>query len=318
MKRRESSSGVNFTSVLIIYKLFEENAIKYAGEIAEYLLKRNYIAKLYVEDLGPFKNIEKNDNALFIYEREKHAKDVSLVITIGGDGTILWANHLFTGFAKPYFLTFNLGTLGYLSYYKCEDYEKVFTELMDSEDRVISFESRVTLDVEFITEDKMLSELTLNCLNDVVFEKGGGTHMIKTDIFFNEEFLTTLRSDGVLISTSTGSTAYNLSAGGSIIHYDADVLILNSMCPFSLSFRPIIFSYGTEIKLILDKSCPFAQVGNDGINSYRIKPTEGVKVKLSPFNLKIIILDKIIGDPIKNWKNKMINQLGWNSEFKNN
>ncbi len=100
MKKRESSTELNFTSVLIIYKLFEENAIKYAGLIAEYLIKRNYLSKLYVEDHGPFKSINHS-----LYEREIHAKEISLVITIGGDGTILWANNLFTGFAKPYFLT---------------------------------------------------------------------------------------------------------------------------------------------------------------------------------------------------------------------
>jgi NAD kinase len=321
MNKRHSSSFVSSECVLIVYKYFHEDAIKYAKLIAQFLIQENLTYSLYVEDMNPFKEIvsnSKNTKLISVFNKDIHCKMINLVIVIGGDGTTLWASNLFNNCTKPYFITYNLGTLGYLTYYNCKEYEKVLRELLIEEDRVISFETRSTLDVEFISEDPNLKEVKLNCLNDVVFEKGGNTHMIKTHIFVNDEVLTSVRSDGVLISTSTGSTAYNLSSGGSIIHYDSDVLTLNAICPFSLSFRPIIFPRGIEIKFILDNSCLFAMVGNDGINNYRIKPEEGIKIKLSEFDLKIIILDRIISNPLVNWRNKLINQLGWNSEFKNN
>lgn len=323
MNRRQSSTFISSDSVLIVYKYFHEEAIKYARVMAEYLLKEKLTSFLYVEDMNPFKDIlpneeSKNAPIISIYNKDIHAKNINLVVVIGGDGTTLWASHLFSNFEKPFFVTFNLGTLGYLTYYNCKDFKAVFYELFSREDKVISWETRSTLDVEFITEDTSLKNVKLNCLNDIVFDKGSATHMIKTHVYINEEVLTTVRSDGLLISTATGSTAYNLSSGGPIMHYDSDALILNAICPFSLSFRPIIFPRGIEIKLILDSSSMFAMVGNDGINSYRIKPEEGVKISLSNYDLKLIILDRILSNPLVNWKNKLINQLGWNTEFKNN
>lgn len=318
LKRRQSATTKNTDSILIIYKYFSLDAIEFAKKIADYLLKKNISKRIYAEDKGPFKDTEYEEK-VDIFISAKHAEIINYVITIGGDGTILWANHLFTGFEKPFFITFNLGTLGYLAYYDCHSYEKVFEELfINRKDEVISYENRSTLDVTFISDDQILKETKCNCLNDVVFEKGEGTHMIKSHIYLNNQYLTELRSDGMLVSTSTGSTAYNLSTGGSIIHYNADVLILNAICPFTLSFRPIVFSQDTKIKLILDSSCVFSQVVTDGINTYRLKPNEGIVVQTSPYDLKIIILESLIGDPVMNWRNKLINQLGWSNSFKNN
>ena len=107
---------------------------------------------------------------------------LNLVITIGGDGTILWGNHLFTGYEKPYFITFNLGTLGYLSYYNCQDYKKIINHLFLMS--YIDYESRSTLDILFKSKNKELNDLQLNALNDIVLEKGSGVKMIKTKIGF--------------------------------------------------------------------------------------------------------------------------------------
>ncbi len=318
MKKRQSSSSKKSDTILIIYKYFSLEAIQYAQIIADYLINKNISKKIYAEDKGPYKDNHDLEEKIDVFIPDKHAEIIDYVITIGGDGTILWANHLFTNYPKPYFITFNLGTLGYLAYYNCHDYEKIFEELfINHKDAIISYENRSTLDVTFISDDPILKETKCNCLNDVVFEKGGGTHMIKSHIYLNNQYLTDLRSDGMLVSTSTGSTAYNLSTGGSIIHYNADVLILNAICPFTLSFRPIVFSQDTEIKLMLDSSCLYAQIGTDGINTYRIKPNEGIIVKQSLHDLKIIILESIVGDPVLNWRNKLINQLGWSNSFKN-
>lgn len=317
MKKRESKLFIDSTNILLIYKYFNESAISYARIIGEYLLTKGYTNTLFVEQLSVFEGITNNSDNIVIFDQSKHALLINLVVVLGGDGTILWANNLFTGYSKPKFLTFNLGTLGYLSYYKCESYREVFHELFSKEEKSISLENRSTLDVEFITKNTELASNKLNCLNDIVFDKGDSIHMIKSQIFINGEYFTTIRSDGLLIATSTGSTAYNLSCTGSIIHSDVDSMILNAISPFSLSFRPIIFTRGVEISIILDQECKMAQAGNDGIKSFELKSSEGIKVKISDEDLTLIVLENIISNPMKNWIQKMIYQLGYNTAFKN-
>mmetsp|Transcript_35652 Transcript_35652/g.37043 ORF Transcript_35652/g.37043 Transcript_35652/m.37043 type:complete len:350 (-) Transcript_35652:33-1082(-) len=349
MKKRFSENSIKANTVLIIYKYFSKEALEYAQKMTEYLIKLNMLETVFVEEVPSFKHIAENFKIPFIEKstlsktnskvQEKESVEeflkreivtslelfdkedcprIDLTVIIGGDGTTLWGNHLFSGYKKPPFLTFNLGTLGYLTYFKCHEYEKVFNELFFNPERIISYEKRSTLDVKFLTDDEILKKTYLNSLNDVIFDKGSGIHMIKTQIFINNVELSTIRSDGIMIATSTGSTAYSLSSGGPITHYDMDVLILNTICPHTLSFRPIIFSKEVTIKLILDQGCSFAQVGNDGINTYRLKPGEGIEASISDNDLSIIILDRILESPLINWKNKLIFQLGWSTAFKNN
>ena len=330
--KEDNKCELNYKYVLIVYKYFSKEAINYAYLIAKYLIDNKIIKHLFVEDINPFVNLINTHNnicEITIFNKNNNNNNnndvnlIDLVITIGGDGTILWANNFFSKYKKPLFLTFNLGTLGYLAYYNCNIYDKVLYELFLNPNKVISYESRSTLDVEFVSSSSSSNNdnnnKVLNCLNEIVLSKLIGNSLISTKIYINDCLLTNVRSDGVLISTATGSTAYNLSSGGSIVHYNSDVLILNAICPFSLSFRPIIFTKGTEIKFILDcKTTDYAQVCNDGINSHKIKSNEGIKIKLSDYNLNIIILDNINSNLMSNWMNKLVNQLGWNNGFKNN
>lgn len=308
---------ISSQNTLLVYKYFNEEAVKYAKIIAHHLLSNSFCTTVFVENVNSFSELKCYEKFIVAFNSNLHGNLINLVIVLGGDGTTLWANSLFNNIEKPKFLTLNLGNVGYLSYYNCEQYEKVFYELFCREDKSISLENRSTLNVSFISEDPNLKEITINCLNDIVFDKGQSTHMIKSKIFINDEFFTTIRSDGLLISTSTGSTAYNLSCAGSIIHSDVDSMILNAISPFSLSFRPIIFTRGTEITLTLDEQCKFAQVGNDGIKTYLIKGGEGIKVSISDKDLTLIVLENIISNPINNWMDRLVNQLGWNTAFQN-
>jgi len=349
LKKRISQSFISANNILVIYKWNNTDAELYAYKILEYLIKLKSINKIYLEEISTInefikkynlstltkedktKNKEKEEYDESDLEKEYHTiledyipkedcSKLDLVIVIGGDGTTLWASYLTSFCKRPAFLTFNLGTLGYLTYYRCEEYEKVLNELLVADDRVISYEERSTIDVKFITENEELKNTKLNCLNEVTFDKGAGTHLIKTNILINDKIITELKSDGLMIATSTGSTAYSLSSGGPICHYDLDVLILNSICPHSLSFRPIIFNKSVSIKIILDKttSTSTGQVGNDGINSYKLNSGEGIEVSVSNNYVNLIILDRIISSPLENWRSKLIYQLGWNSGFKNN
>ena len=143
-------------------------------------------------------------------------------------------------------------------------------------------------------------------------------------IFFNNLFTITdpttdeMYTNKGIIATSTGSTAYSLSSGGIIIHHDVDCLLLNAICPHSLSFRPIAFPRDITIKVFVSSESMYsALVVADGIQKITRKPKQGIEVSLSDKFINIVVLPKFISFPIKVWQRKLVDQLKWNSSFKN-
>jgi NAD+ kinase len=158
---------------------------------------------------------------------------------------------------------------------------------------------------------------TFVALNDIVMERGDGTHLVILEIYINNEPLTNVKGDGLIISTSTGSTAYSLSSGGTIIHHDVDCILLNAICPHSLSFRSIAFPRDFTLKIYVSSDSYMAFASSDGVKRIQRRPKQGVEISLSDKHCDIIVLEKFISLPIKVWRQKLIDQLGWNSSFKN-
>ncbi len=252
-----------------------------------------------------------------------------LVITIGGDGTVLWSNYLFGLKQRPPFLTFNMGTLGYLAYYNCKLLEEIITLIITNPKDFLIMEKRSTLEFGKITKKDIIKEQKIedqdrvpikkegDALNDLIISRDSIRAVI-LDVYLNDNYMTTLRSDGIIVATSTGSTAYSLSSGGSIVHYDVDCLLMSSICPHSLSFRPIVFPRDAKLKILVNQSSPSkAHYCNDGINEYCMGYDEGVEVTVSDNYLNIIVLEKYVKSPLILWMEKMVDQLGWNTAFKN-
>jgi len=274
-----------FVSPLIIYKINNKSALEYAKKIIQYLLDEVLIKVIYVEELENFNEFI-DTSILRIFDNDTCNPD--LCIVIGGDGTCLWSNYIFKNKDRPPFLTFNLGHLGYMSIYDCEEYMEVLEELYNTKKQLL-FEKRSTIECKLLNST---SESSI-ALNDIVVEKNPGTHMIKLNIFVDEEPLTEVRCDGLILSTSTGSTAYSLAAGGTILHYDVDAIILNSICPQSLSFRAIAFPRNIKITIKNNHECK-SNVINDGINSKQIDCNEGIEIRLSDLYVNFILLEKFI------------------------
>ncbi|MCD4717808.1 MAG: NAD(+) kinase, partial [Desulfobacterales bacterium] len=142
----------------------------------------------------------------------------------------------------------NLGGLGFLTGITLERLYPVI-EMM--------IEGRLELETRIMIESKVLRAGEEACrfqvLNDVVINKGTLARIIDLDVMINEEFLTTFRADGLIISTATGSTAYNLSAGGPILYPTMETLILTPICPFALTNRPIIIPDSAIIQIKMGK-----------------------------------------------------------------
>jgi NAD+ kinase len=214
---------------------FTKKIIEYVKKLDGTVLLSNTVSKLAcMEFLG--------------VDGDTFYKTVDFIIVLGGDGTMLRASQSAALYNKP-LLGINLGTLGYLT-----DVEKY--DAMSSIEKVFKgdykLEKRMMLEATFV--DKNKNKKTYIALNDICITKPFNK-LLSLDITINDEFIDTYRADGVIISTPSGSTAYNLSAGGSIIKPDIEVIAITPICPQMASIRPYIVSANDVIKIdIVDKN----------------------------------------------------------------
>jgi NAD+ kinase len=174
-------------------------------------------------------------------------REVQFVVVLGGDGTLLGAARRVARYGVP-ILGVNLGGLGFLTEIPLKNlYPAV--ELM--------LEGRLEMETRLMLETVVVRQGTETCrflvLNDVVINKGALARIIDLDVFINDQFLTTFRADGLIISTPTGSTAYNLSAGGPILYPTMASFILTPICPFTLTNRPILLPESHVVSITLSK-----------------------------------------------------------------
>lgn len=170
-------------------------------------------------------------------------KTVDWVVVLGGDGTLLGAARRVGRFGSP-ILGVNLGGLGFLTGIPFERLYPVIEMMINGR---LEVESRVMLETKVLRKRKVVCRFEV--LNDVVINKGTLARIIDLGVAINEEFLTTFRADGLIISTPTGSTAYNLSAGGPILYPTMETFILTPICPFTLTNRPIIIPDTSVIQI---------------------------------------------------------------------
>jgi NAD+ kinase len=182
------------------------------------------------------------------------------VVTLGGDGTVLYASWLFQRVVPPV-LSFALGSLGFLTKFDFGGYQETLTQAFKEGVTIslrLRFEGTIMRSQKSVencgdadlVEELMLEETdgrpthkpdrTFEILNDIVVDRGPNPTMSTIELFGDEEHLTTVQADGVCVATPTGSTAYNLAAGGSLCHPENPVILVTAICAHTLSFRPII------------------------------------------------------------------------------
>ncbi|RXW21917.1 hypothetical protein EST38_g3927 [Candolleomyces aberdarensis] len=227
------------------------------------------------------------------------AEKIDLVVTLGGDGTILHASSLFSTGAVPPVLSFSLGTLGFLLPFHIDDFAKALDSVFAGKATMLN---RMRLACTFYDaelEKKGESTDDWQVMNEIALHRGASPHLNTIDIFVDGQHLTEAVSDGLIVSTPTGSTAYSLSAGGPIVHPSLSALVLTPICPRSLSFRPLVFPSTSIVTLrIGDRSRAPAGVSMDGRNSHVLQPGELVTVQASPFPVPCINRSSIIDSTV--------------------
>ena len=174
---------------------------------------------------------------------EKFLKNVDLIISLGGDGTLLRAARLVAIEDIPIFGV-NLGGLGFLTQIGIDDLEKSLEKLYQGR---YFLDERMMLSCTVKRKDKEI--LKLIALNDVVIGKGAFARIICLATYVNNNYVITYSADGLVVSTSTGSTAYSLSAGGPIVNPNINSIMLTPICPHTLSARPLIISENDQVQI---------------------------------------------------------------------
>ena len=217
-----------------------------------------------------------------VVDRETLAKKCNLAIVVGGDGTLLNAARSLaeTGVAV---LGVNLGRLGFLVDVSPEDMtqqlEKIFAGDFIEEERTL-LHSTVTRNGTIISET--------SALNDVIVHKKDIARMIELDTWIDGYFLNTNRSDGLIISTPTGSTAYALSGGGPILHPRLDAITLVPICPHTLSNRPIVVHDQSVIEISVHTGTLEATVSCDGQVSHSLEADDRITVRKHDHTLRLL------------------------------
>jgi NAD+ kinase len=242
--------------------------------------------------------------ALGIPEQGCFAKDDispsnDLLITFGGDGTLLSvARHAPAGVP---IIGVNMGTLGFLTEIRLEDFPAVLDRVLTTDD--YPSEERVTFDVEVINDDGTSTEHAV--VNDAVINKSALARIIEMRITVGGQLVSTFRADGLIISTPTGSTAYNLSAGGPIIYSSVRALAITPICPHMLTNRPIVLPdhLPIEIRIVTKNQEVFLTL--DGQEGFPVTEHQVVRIKKSPRTVRLV------HSPEKNYFEVLRTKLGW-------
>ena len=212
---------------------------------------------------------------------DKLAQEVDLVLVLGGDGTMI-ATARMVGDSEVPVLGVNFGGLGYLAEFRFEEINSALDAILAGNYRL---DKRVMLSVELRRGQQVVTHNRV--LNDVVINKSALARIIEIEAYFNQQFVNSFRADGLIVSTPTGSTAYNLSAGGPVIFPSMNAVVITPICPFTLSNRPIVVPDGAEIELRLKTDKEDVSLTLDGQVGFTLQVEDQVVIRKSntTFNL---------------------------------
>ncbi len=271
-------SDTQFKSIVLVGRADKSSVPETLFSIRNYL-QSHFKLDLYVESL----TAENTPNhGLPVLHADELKDKVDLIIVIGGDGSLINAAHIAAQHSLPV-LGINRGRLGFLTDIAPNELEKVGDVLRGH----FQLEHRGLLKAKLRHGKRPIAQSL--ALNDVVLLPTDIAHMIEFEIYINREFVCKHRADGLIAATPTGSTAYALSGGGSIMHPQLDAIMLVPMFPHNLSSRPIVVQNSSKIELKIsedNQDTPF--VSTDGQARIPIPPGGTVEIEAYSQSLQLI------------------------------
>jgi len=214
--------------------------------------------------------------------RDEIAATADLMLVLGGDGTMIATARL-VGDREVPVLGVNYGGLGYLAEFRIEELYHALESILSGNFRL---DKRVMLDVELQRGD--VSVTRNRVLNDVVINKSALARIIEIETYLNRYFVNSFRADGLIISTPTGSTAYNLSAGGPVIFPSMNAVVITPICPFTLSNRPIVVPDDATIELLLKTDQEEVTLTLDGQVGFELHVEDRVVIRKSSVTFNLV------------------------------
>lgn len=280
-------------TVGIVVKPGQADALKTARELAEWLGSRGL--KVAGEPHCPAEAIDQSDSLA----GAELCSSSDLIVVLGGDGTMISTARL-VGDSEALVLGINYGSLGYLTDFRIEEMYEALEAIFAGNYEI---DRRVMLRAEHWRNESKQAEGRV--LNDVVINKAALARIIEIEVKLNGHFVNAFRADGLIVSTPTGSTAYNLSAGGPIVYPSMNALVLTPICPFSLTNRPIVIPDTANVELELKNENEGVVLTLDGQIGYALSSGDTVRIRKSSttFNL--------VQPPNRNYFDVLRNKLKW-------
>lgn len=253
--------------IAIVYRIHSPAAVKMSKKLAEKLKRRRFQVFTAPEQ----KQISNTE----LLVSSNDLKKMALVIVLGGDGTYLRAARLLKGSPIP-ILGFNMGFLGFLTAHSVNE---VFATVEQTLKNNMVVHSRSRLHT--VVKTKSGQRIQFDALNDIVIERGSYSQLISTALYFDQAFVNNIKADGLIISSPTGSTAYNLAAGGPILHPEVNAFVVTPVAPHSLTTRPLIFPDNRNLTLRLDMQTSVAHLIVDGQKVIELSHDDEVTISRS-------------------------------------
>lgn len=287
-----------FTSIGVIGRVDNDQAIFSLRTLIKFLDDRKI--RVVIE-----KNTASvlNDHHMEEGDNKAIGEECDLVMVVGGDGSMLNAAAQFASYDIP-LLGINQGRLGFLTDITPDDVEVMVSEVLNGK---YLTETRFMLGMSVFRGSEQLGSGV--ALNDVVIHPGKFIRMIELELYIDDQFVYSQRSDGIIVATPTGSTAYGLSAGGPLVHPKLDAIVLVPMNPHTLSSRSIVVDGSSDIKLLVGKhNTAFPHVTCDGHTHVVTEPGDEIRIHKHPWKLQLI-------HPVShNFYDTCRSKLGWENQ----
>ncbi len=268
---------MNIRQVGIITRQDSSRVQKIGGELALWFEKRDIRAKLNHIEPG-----------------------MDMLVILGGDGTLLHVAARAGELDIPV-VGINLGDLGFLTEVAADEMYHALATILDGE---VHIERRLMIKTSVLAADGTASE-SMFALNETVVVKGSVERVLRLRCWADHEYIATYKADGLIFSTPTGSTAYNLSAGGPIVHAELGTLLITPICPFMLESRPVLLSPEVVLTTQLADSAEDVMVMVDGRPGWTLNTQQALRVEVAEKPLLLI------SSPHKGYFAILRNKLNW-------
>ena len=283
---RNSTIAMEQTKIAIFGRIFNSTVIPYVDHLFNYLIQRNIQISVHVEFYDfLLKNDFSSQHLETFTNHQDLPKDISFLLSLGGDGTMLAAVSIIRDSGIP-IAGINFGRLGFLANIQKNEMEAALDQILNKQFQI---QKRALLSVESSHKDLFNGENF--ALNDITVFRFDSSSMITIDAKIDNELLNSYWADGLIIATPTGSTAYSLSCGGPIIMPGSGNFVITPISPHNLNVRPIVVSENMTLRLRIESRTEKFILSCDS-KSETLPTTTELCIRKAPFSINLIRLEK--------------------------